>query len=147
MSELSKFDYKMFDAARKVAATSDFDNFHIGCVVVYKKHIIASAANSNKTHPAQRKYNKKYRKFNKSPKPIEDKVHAEIRALNSIPYPIEQDINWRDVSVYIYRICKGKKYHMGISRPCPACRAALRDKGVRKVYYTGDDSFILEELY
>lgn len=146
MGQISKSDYRFFEAAKRVATTSDFDNFHIGCVVVYKKHIIASAANTHKTSPKQKKWNKE-RKFNKSIKPIKHSLHAEIRALSLIPYPIEQEINWRDVSVYIYRICKGKRFGHGLARPCEACRAALRDKGIRKIYYTGDDSFILEELY
>ena len=147
MTKFSKFDMKMFDAARRVALQSDFDCFHVGCVVVYKKHIISSACNTNKTNPTQKKYNRKYRKFNHDKKGILDKAHAEIKSLSQIPYPIEQNLNWRDVSVYIYRICEGKPLGMGLARPCPACMAALRDKGVRKIYYSGDDSFIYEELY
>ena len=103
MGKISKADYRFFEAARRVAETSDFDNFHIGCVLVYKKHIIASAANTNKTAPIQKKYNK-YRNFNKSNKPIKDSLHAEIRALAAVPYPLAQTINWREVSVYVYRI-------------------------------------------
>lgn len=143
----SKFDYRMFEAARKVAESSTYEGHSLGCVITYKKHIISSAANSNKSHPAQKKYNKRYRNFNKSEKPILDKGHAEMLALAEIPYPIAQSINWGEVHVYVYRICKGKPLGMGNSRPCAACEAALRDKGIRHIYYSGDSSFVYERLY
>lgn len=147
MARITKFDYKMFDAARRAAGTSDFDSFHLGCVVVYKHKIIASASNSTKTHPMQKKYNRKYRKFKHGDKPIVDSLHAEIAALNSIPYPIAQQIQWKDVSVYVYRICKGKPLGHGMARPCKACMNALKDAGVGHLYYTGEDSFVYERLF
>lgn len=145
MAKLTKFDYRMFDLARRVADESDFDNFHIGCVVTYKKHVIASACNTNKTSPKQKRYNKK-RNFNKSDKPTKHSLHAEIRALSLIPYTLQQTINWRDVRVYVYRICKGKQLGMGLARSCPGCMAALRDMGVQHLYYTGDNSYCYERL-
>lgn len=147
MSKISKFDYKMFEHARKIAESSNFNTFHMGCVITYQKHIIGSASNSKKTHPMQKKYNRKYRKFNKSNKPVLDCGHAEILALASIPYTIEQNIDWRQVKVYIYRICKGKDLGFGMARPCPACMAALKDKGVKNIYYTTDDGFAMEEIF
>ena len=146
MAELSKFDYKMFDAARKVAETSNFESFHLGCVFVYKHKIIASASNSTKTHPMQKKYNRKYRKFKYGNKPIVDSLHAEIAALNSIPYPIAQQIHWKDVAVYVYRICKGKPSGHGLARPCKACMNALKDAGIGHLYYTGEDSLVYEKM-
>lgn len=146
MAKFSNFDYRMFDVARRVAQESDFDNFHIGCVIVYKKHIVASACNTNKTSPKQKKYNK-IRKFNKGTKPTKHSMHAEIRALSLIPYPLAQTINWRDVSVYVYRICKGKRLGQGLARSCPGCMAALKDKGIKKLFYTTDTGFCYEELY
>lgn len=144
---LKKFDYRMFEKARQVAATSTFKQFNLGCVIAYKGHIIATGANSNKTHPTQKKYNKKYRTFNKSDKPINDSTHAEIMALSSIPYPLEHSINWREVKVYVYRVCRGKRLGQGMARPCPACMAALKDKGIKHIYYTTDDGFAMEETF
>jgi len=146
MPAFNKFDYKMFKKARQVAETSDFGSFHLGCVIVYKHKVLASASNSTKTHPMQKKYNRKYRDFKHGEKPIVDSLHAEIAALSSIPYPIAQQIQWKDVSVYIYRICKGKPLGHGMARPCKACRNALRDMGINHLYYTGEDSFIYERL-
>ena len=147
MSCLSNFDYKMFDIACRVAQTSDFAKFHVGCVLVYKKHIIASAANGEKTHPIQKKFNRKYRNFNSTTnKFIEDKIHAEIAALSKIPYPVAQEIDWKKVSVYVYRICSGRKQGFGNARPCGACLAALKEKGIKKIYYTSSIGYCLEEL-
>lgn len=142
---ISKFDKKMFAAARKLAHTSDFTTFHIGCVIVYKKHIIGAGANSHKTHPMQAEYNK-YRNFNKTTNGVVHSVHAEIAAINSIPYTVGKDIDWSKVKVYIYRISKGHASKIGTSRPCAACFKALQDLGIRNIYYTTDIGYAYEKI-
>lgn len=146
--KLSKFDYSMFEKARQVAGTSTYKDHSLGCVIVYKRRILTMASNSGiKTHPMQKKYNRKYRHFEKSKKPVLDYGHAEILALADIPYPIEQNIDWRDVRVYVYRFRRDERLSQALARPCPACMAALRDKGVKHIYYSTDDGFAYEELY
>lgn len=147
MSRLSKHDYAFFEKARQVAQTSTYHVHSLGCVIVYKRHILSMSSNSNKTHPLQKKYNRKYRTFEKSVNPVLDKGHAEILALADIPYPLQQSINWRQVKVYVYRICNNKRLGMGLARPCPACMAALRDKGIKQIYYSSEDGFVMEEIY
>ncbi len=146
MKQFTNFDYQVFDIARKVSYSSTYETHNLGCVIVYKHHIISKGANSSKTHPQQKFYNRKYRHFNKSEKPIMDSVHAEIRALNNIPYPIAEKLDWSKVEVYIYRSCPGKKLGFGLARPCNACLAALKDKGIKKIYYTTDTGYAYEEL-
>lgn len=143
----SKFDYQMFEKARQVAQTSTYKEHSLGCVLVYKKHILSMASNSNKTHPLQKKYNRKYCNFQKTNKPILDKGHAEMLALVDIPYPLQESIDWKQVRVYVYRICSGKRLGMGLAKPCAACMAALRDKGIKHLYYSSDDGFVMEEIY
>ena len=47
-----------FKAAKKVMEESTFSGrTKIGCAVVYKGTILATAANTDKTSPLQRKYN------------------------------------------------------------------------------------------
>ena len=145
MSGINNFDEKMFAAARRIAKTSDFETFHMGCVIVYKKHIIGAAANSDKTHPMQAKYNR-YRKFNKTKNEIKHSIHAEIAAINSIPYTVGREVEWSKVKVYIYRISPGKPEQYGMARPCDGCMRALRDIGIRHIYYSGEGSFIYERL-
>lgn len=142
---ISKNDERMFAAARKIAKTSDFEGFHMGCVIVYKKHIIGAASNSDKTHPKQAHYNK-YRHFNKTKNGIKHSLHAEIAAINSIPYTIGRDVDWSKVKVYIYRIAPGLPGGYGMARPCSGCRAALRDLNIQHIYYTGEESYIYERL-
>lgn len=148
MSYLSKYDYMMmFEKARQVAQTSTYGGHSFGCVMTYKKHIIAMSSNSSKTHSMQKQYNRKYRKFKKSDKPIMDSGHAEILALADILYPLAQSIDWRQVRVYVYRISPGRRLGMGLARPCAACMAALRDKGVRHILYSTNDGYSHEEIY
>ena len=54
-------DEKYFEKARQAALLSNFKRTNIGCVAVYKGHIIAIGCNVCKTHPMQKKYNR-YRK-------------------------------------------------------------------------------------
>lgn len=145
-SRLSKKDYKYFDMARKAAQESDFDNFKLGCVIVHKNKIISIGHNSKKTSPVQKKYNH-YRHFNTSNKPVKHSLHAEISALTSIPKCVDVNLDYSQVKVYIYRISPGKRLSQGLSRPCAGCLQALRDKGVRHIFYTTDDGFVREELF
>jgi len=146
MADFSKFDEKMFEKAHEIAETSDFDHFHLGCVLTYKHHILAMASNSCKTHPIQKYYNRKYRHFRYGPKPCAHTLHAEIAALSSISYPIGIQIDWKDVRAYIYRISPGKPSGHGMARPCPSCEQALRSAGVRHIYYTTDGGYAYEKL-
>lgn len=143
---MNKKDYRFFEFARQEAEKSQFERFHVGCVIVYKGHIIGRGSNSNKTHPVQKKYNKE-RSFNRNgTKPIVHSMHAEIAALQSIPYPLQQSIDWSKVKVYTFRICPGKKLHQGMSRCCPGCLKAIRDKGIRYIYYTTSTGYAREEI-
>ena len=145
--EFTKFDIRMFEKAKEIAESSTFPHFHVGCVITYKHHIIGQGSNSSKTCPQQKYYNKRYRKFSRRDgKPAIHAIHAEIAALNSIPYPVTQQINWKDVHVYTYRISNGRITGRGLSRCCAACEGALLDRGVRHFYYTGNDSYIYERI-
>lgn len=146
-SHLTKRDYEYFDMARKIAQESTFDNFHLGAVIVYKGRVISTGCNSHKSHPMQKKYNKKYRHFNRSSKMINDSIHAEMSCLVNIPKCVDLNLDYSKCKVYIYRISPGKRLQVGLARPCEACMNALRDKGIRKIYYTTDGGFAMEELY
>lgn len=134
-----KTDYKYFDKAKTVADISDFTKTHIGCIAVYQGGIIGIGCNTNKTHPRQNYYNR-YRDGCNNDKCI-PKLHAEINCLNSIRH---LDINFSKVKLYIYRIRCDRPY--GIARPCPSCMAAIRDMGIRHIYYTTNDGFAYEKL-
>lgn len=144
--QLSKKDYRFFEFARREAINSDYKKIHIGCVIVYKGHIIGKGSNSTKTDTIQKKYNN-YRNFNNVKKPVSHSIHAEIAALKSISYPIQSNIDWKKVSVYIYRICLGKALGRGIARPCQGCMKALKDIGIQHIYYSTEDGFAYEKIF
>ena len=69
------------------------------------------------------------------------RLHAEINCITGIR---KLDVNFGKVKLYVYRerSLGGK----GLSRPCAACMAAIKDLGIRDVYYTTDDGFAYERV-
>ena len=133
----NNMDYRYFFKARQVAKISDYKKIHIGCVAVYQGQVIGLGCNCNKTHPIQHYYNR-YRKQSDTMLP---KLHAEISCINQIKH---LDINFSKVKLYIYRIRKDQPF--GLSRPCPSCMAAIKDLGIRDIYYTTNDGYSYEKL-
>lgn len=39
-----------------------------------------------------------------------------------------------------------KNQPYGMSRPCPSCMAAIKDLGIRNIYYTTNDGYIYERI-
>ena len=134
---LRSTDYKYFLKARQVATISDYYKTHIGCVAVYQGQVIGLGCNTNKTHPVQKFYNR-YREPSDTMLP---KLHAEISCINEIKH---LNINFSKVKLYIYRIRKDQPY--GMARPCPSCMAAIRDLGIRDIYYTTNEGYSYERL-
>jgi len=145
MAELTKSDYRYFEMAHREAEKSTYDTFHLGCVLVYKGHIIGRGSNSSKTSPIQAKYNQ-FRQFRYGPQLVAHKNHAEISAIKSVPYQVDKETDWSKVSCYIYRISKGRKKNVGLARPCEGCFQALIDKGIRNIYYTTNNGYAYEEI-
>lgn len=119
---------------------SNFRYEHVGYIAIYRGRIIGTGCNGEKTHPVQKTFNK-YRGIDQ-PNYVSHKIHAEISCLSSIMHM--NDINWNEVSVYGYRICKSREH--GIARPCPACMALLKSIGIRHIYYTTDDGYAYTKL-
>ena len=134
---LSNIYYKYFAKARQAANLSDYHKTHVGCVAVYHGQVIGLGYNTNKTHPIQKYYNK-YREPSDTMLP---KLHAEINCLNQIKHI---DINFSKVKLYIYRIRNDQPF--GLSRPCPSCMAAIKDLGIKDIYYTTNDGYAYEKL-
>lgn len=141
---MNSFDIKMLEKAKELAEKSTYRTHRLGCVLVYKRHIIGAAVNTNKTHPIQKIYNKLYREFTRTDKPILDFGHAEILAICSVPYPIAKQIDWSKVKLYVARNCKGKKF--GLAKPCSACQGLIKDTGIKRIFYTTNEGYA-EERY
>lgn len=142
---IKRSDMKYFELAKELAATSTFDIFKIGCVLVYQGKILALGQNSTKTSPIQKRYNR-FRHFNKGNKPIQHSNHAEMAAVKSIPYAVAKEIDWKRVKVYIYRLAPGLPLGMGCAKPCPACMAMLKDRGIKHIYYSDTDGYCYQRI-
>lgn len=134
---LRRIDCKYFEKARQAANVSDYDKVHVGCVAVYQGQVIGTGNNRDKTHPIQKFYNK-YRNESVGLLP---KLHAEIDCLNQIKH---MNINFSKVKLYIYRIRKDQPF--GMARPCLSCMAAIKDLGIRNIYYTSNDGYCYERI-
>lgn len=143
MARFSKADLRWFKRAKEEAEKSDYKPFKLGCVLVYKGHILSTGHNQVKTNPLQEHYNK-YRNFRPGTREPLHSIHAELDAINSVPYEVDKETDWSKVKVYIYRISPGRKTGRGVSRPCRGCSQLIMDKGIKHVYYTGNDSYVYE---
>lgn len=140
---LSNNDNKFFKKAKQIAGMSDFPKVHIGCIAVYNGRIIGVGWNTEKTHPIQKYYNRYRNADEKDNKGIyfKPKLHAEINCINSIKH---MDIQFNKVKLYIYR--KRSSNPTGMCRPCSSCLAAIKDMGIKNIYYTTDEGYVYEKL-
>lgn len=130
-------DYRYFNKARQVASISDYPKIHVGCIAIYQGQVIALGCNSNKTHPRQKYYNK-YREESDDMLP---KLHAEINCINQLK---SRNVDFSKVKLYVYRIGNDRDFR--IARPCPSCMAAIKDLGIKEIYYTTNDGYGYEKL-
>lgn len=136
---------RYFKFARVAAMGATYHGSHnfkpaIGIVAVYKKSIVASACNANKTSPLQAQYNVyRYRDSDTLPK-----VHAETALVQKLRWKFGNSLDWSKVHIYLYR--EYVNGELAPSRPCPSCCAMLRNLGVKKVYYTTEDGYVEEKF-
>lgn len=135
--KLTKSHRAYFKSAKAISELSDFKQHHIGAVAVCGHKIVSSGCNSYKTNPAQKRLNA-HRFDADTPATL----HAELACL--LPLINRKDINFSDVSLYIYR--EHKSGDLALASPCPSCRALIRSLGIRSIYYTGTNSYISEEI-
>lgn len=136
-------DAHLFAAARDSMMKADYNGasrVRIGCVIAYKKAILAKGFNSDKTHTEQARFNKwRYKDAGNNYLPA--KVHSELSALNKIKF---LDIDFSKVHIYIYRELRDGTTAM--CRPCPACMAAIKEMGIKHIHYTTSDGIVHEVI-
>lgn len=81
----------------------------------------------------------KYFNIKNEEKSIKISVHAEVDALASVNTKY-----LKGMDILIIRV--GKSYKLRYSRPCNACIDKLKQKGIRKAYYSDNDGNILYEF-
>lgn len=144
MEKLKKRDLYYFKKAYEISCLSDFHRVHIGCIAVYKKDIIGIGYNTRKTSPIQSKYNTLGKRIllSNNGKPVNEFLHAEIACLNMIR---NMDIDFSKVRLYISR--KNCWNELACCRPCAACEYAIKELGIKSVYYTDDINKYVREDY
>jgi tRNA(Arg) A34 adenosine deaminase TadA len=129
--------------ARECSANASYqggNKVKLGCVIVYKGAVLAKGWNMNRTHTDQAYYNTlRYRTVNKYCPAL---VHAEMMALAKIKY---LDIDFSKVTVYIWREYKDGSPAM--SRPCPSCMGAIKERGVGQVVYSTPEGYAIEKIF
>jgi deoxycytidylate deaminase len=128
---------KYFAFARSVSNFSDFyidkTSKHVGCIIVYKNRVMAVGWNTSKEHPLQKEYNKQ-RNFNVDS--CKNSLHAEIYALIRCA---DINIDWSRASIFIYReLASGI---MAMAKPCSACTKAIKDRGIKSIFYTTENGY------
>ena len=119
--------------AKAASEFSDSPQHHLGAVLAYGNKVISVGWNTMKTNPLQKELNKA-RNFDNNDSPNNGAVHAELACLLNVQY---MDINWSKAALYIYR--EHRNGHPALAKPCEACDKAIRDKGIKKVYWTTDE--------
>lgn len=122
---LSKKHNSLLNRALELSKLSTYSKFKHGAIIVKGGHTIAVGVNRLTNHPDHVE----------DPK-VQSSVHAEIAALNACR---KTDLN--GASIYVARIYKSGEPAM--SKPCENCQKALRERGIKKVYYTIDSSMDL----
>ena len=131
---MTKKELAYFEAAKSVSKLSDHSQ-KMGCIIVNKHKIISSGFNSEtKCHRVQAELDTYYYKMSSR-----GKLHAETSALLPLRFT---DLS--KASIFIYR--ETKDGNKALARPCPCCQKLLRDKGIKHIYYTGNNSLVYEEL-
>ena len=116
--------------ASAAAFFSEFSKYKIG-VALYDKSMncISWGWNKRKTHPRQKKYADKVGQGNRL------YLHAEIDAL----------IKVRSVMPYTIVVVRTTSKGLGMARPCPICMRAIKEAGVREIYYSDKDGALIKE--
>jgi len=128
------------EAAMKATYIGTRSSPAIGAVCVYKKSIVATAWNTNKTSPLQAQYNIfRYRDSDTAPK-----AHCEVNLIQKLRWRFGDSIDWSKVDIYLYREYKNGK--LACSRPCVSCLQLLKDLQIKRIFYTTEDGFVEEKF-
>ena len=123
-------DRPTMDLAIKVAESSESKK-KVGAVLLNKGRPITHGVNKDrKTHPLQAKFAEMVG--------LEDKIylHAEISAL----VKCKSDAD----TIVVARLGGHNHDELRLSKPCPICSLALKEAGIRHIYYSTNDGFIYQ---
>lgn len=132
LSQISKSQKKKFDISRAVSLYGEHETAKIGAAIFRKGELISVGFNSYKTHTI----------FNDISNPYKTStfvLHAEMAAI----LKARRDLSGCDI--YVYREYK-KDGSMAMSRPCIACYTALKEAGIKYIYFTSREGYHKERI-
>ena len=133
---MTKKEKRYFEIAKSISQLSKFNRIKIGCIVVLKHEILSTGYNKTKSHPLQKQLN--IYRFNELDT-CKHRIHAEMDAL----IKIDPSIDLSNAIIYVYR---ENKFGIQMSRPCEACMAEIKRRGIKTIYYTTPDGYAKEYI-
>lgn len=131
---LSRREQRFFNKAKECSAESTHYKTKIGAVIVLGNYVVTKGCNKEKSHTMQHRYDRLTNYHG-----TRAKIHAEIDALIS-----SGRVDLTGAEIYVYR--EDKMGNLANSKPCVSCTQALKDAGVRHVYYTNQEGFAYEQF-
>jgi len=119
---------RYMQAAKKLAACSQFPDSRHGAVLVRGGSIINTSYNKNNFCS----FGKRFQKTHSG----RTTVHAELGAILGLDRSITTG-----ATLYVARIGRTSD-EFRMSKPCSMCEAALRHVGIKRVVYTVDDNVV-----
>ena len=116
--------------AKNASFMSDYPKQKLGAIIVYKNKVISAGWNCMKENPLQKHYNR-YRGY--EVETARNCLHAEMLCILKAK---DLHIAWNKASIFVYR--EYKNGHTAMAKPCMACTHAIKDLGIKNVYYTTD---------
>lgn len=127
---------RIFSALEKIAIDNEGvqGRFKLAAAITYKKQILTVGINSMKSHPLQTEYGKNVDSIY---------LHAEIDAIRKALKIMPEEYLLK-CDMYILRIKKDYDHNWirGLARPCCGCMKAIKDYGIKRVYYTKDYEWV-----
>ena len=137
LPQLTRRQRSFFESAKAASLLSDHPQFHLGCVIVDGSRIISSGCNSiTRCSPIQQKLD--HNRFGGEHRGV---CHAETAALLPL---IRQRADLTSCTAYLYR--SHKDGSLAISRPCSGCMSLLRAVGIRRVFFTVEGGYAVEDI-
>lgn len=121
-----------------IYAGEPYERLKMVSFLIYKGKIVNFGVNSSKTSPLQFRYRQKTPLAT-----IEnflDKEHAEINLLRRTYFG---DFDMKKVELVI--ISKRHNGEFRLARPCCTCMTALKDYGIKKIWFTTNENRIESE--
>lgn len=117
---------------------SPYERLKVVSFLIYRGKIVGFGVNSEKTSPMQKFY-RKQTSLATIPNFI-DKEHSEINLLRRTYL---KDFDMRRVELVV--ISKRNDGNFRLARPCCTCMRAIKDHGIKNVFYSTNENTIVKE--